>query len=94
MLFPFGIPSLVIKIQKKEIIKKTKQILKRPPKPRRLMISSPNKGPRAADSRPETPMIPMERAKRDTGARSEQIVMVAVILIPHPIPVNALKISG
>ena len=86
--------SFVDNIHKKETIRKIKLVLKRVLKPNRLIISSASSGPKAQERRPATPIMPMECANLSTGAKSEQIVIVAVMLIPHPIPVSALKITG
>ncbi|MBA7691716.1 hypothetical protein ES703_100267 [subsurface metagenome] len=58
------------------------------------MTSSATMGPRATEIRPATPIIPIERANLSTGAKSEHIVKVAVILMPQPTPVRALKMIG
>ena len=61
------------KTQTSEAARNKKAALKSAPYPQRRMISSAASGPNALAINPATPMIPMERARLDAGARSEQI---------------------
>ncbi len=91
----FGLAtSFVEKMHKKEATRRARLVLKRAPKPNLRITSSASMGPSALERIPAKPIIPIEWANFSTGAKSEHIVKVAVMLTPQPIPINARKTIG